>query len=66
MEEANKTIEDLNPALLEYPFIYKKMPIEKYNEEKEYYWKHLDDYHNGKYVPLWKQRKEKHEKFEFE
>ena len=65
MEEF-KTIEDLNPALWEYPFIYKKMPLEKYDEEKEYFFKHLDDYRSGNYIPLWKQRKEAHEKFEFE
>ena len=55
-----KTVEDLDPRLREYPFVYKGMTIEEYDKEKEYYGKHWSEVHEGKYKPLWVQRGEKH------
>ena len=63
MEEA-KTIEDLNPIMCEYPFVYKVMTIDSYEEEKAYYGKHLKEYFKGEYLPLWKQRGETHKKYD--
>lgn len=58
-----KTIEQLDPIMLEYPFLYKGMTIDAYNEEKQYYGDHWSDVHKGKYTPLWKQRGERHDRF---
>lgn len=63
MDEA-KTVEDLDSRYVEYPFVYSGMTIEAYNEEKEYYGKHWAEVRKGTYSPLWKQRGEKHEKFD--
>ena len=65
MEEA-KTIESLDPRMWEYPFVYKGMTIEAYTEEKDYYGRNWKSVHDGKYMPLWKQRGENHERFDGE
>ena len=55
-----KVVEDLPTISLEYPFIYKGMPIEEYWRERAYYSGQIK---NLDYKPLWKQRGEKHDKF---
>lgn len=66
MMEEPKTVEDLMPIMLDYPFVYKGMTIEKYEEEKAYWGKHLDDFRNGSYKPLWVQNGEQHEDIEWD
>ena len=61
--EGIKTVEQLEPIMLEYPFLYKGMTIDAYHEEKDYYGEHWSEVHAGTYKPLWKQRGEVHEKF---
>ena len=46
MMDEPKTVEDLDPIMLEYPFIYAGMTIEKYNEEKLYLAHHWQEYRN--------------------
>ncbi|WP_026655329.1 hypothetical protein [Butyrivibrio sp. AE3003] len=58
-----QTVEQLDPIMLEYPFIYKGMTIDAYHEEKKYYGEHWSEVHAGTYKPLWKQRGEEHERF---
>ena len=57
-EEQGKTIESLDPIMLEYPFVREGMSLEEYYEEKEYYFKQTaEDLMNERYVPLWEQKK---------
>lgn len=57
MEDPNEVIDNWDPILLEgYPFIREGMTRKEYEEEKEYWGKHLKDYKNGTYTPLWKQK----------
>ena len=43
------------PTLKEAPFWKDGMTPEEYDEEREYFYKHYEDYTNGKYKPLWQQ-----------
>ncbi|MBR5157566.1 MAG: hypothetical protein IKW59_07350 [Clostridia bacterium] len=45
-------------TLKEVPFWRDDMQPEEYDIEREYFYKHWDDYTKGKYVPLWKQKKQ--------
>lgn len=44
-------------AMMEQPFWRKGMTIEEYEEEREYLNKHIVDFQNFTYQPLWMQRK---------
>lgn len=55
MEKNKNTIDDWNPILLEYPFVYEGMLEEEYHKEKEYWGNHLKEAREGTYLPLWKQ-----------
>ena len=57
-----KTIEDLIPSMLDYPFIYKGMTTEVYWQEREYYESNWPLVKSGNYRPLWVQNGEEHEK----
>ena len=45
------------PTLKEAPYWRDGMTPEEYDGERDYFYKHWDDYIHGKYVPLWKQKK---------
>ena len=42
-------------TLKEVPFWREDMTPEEYEQEREYFYAHWDDYTMGRYVPLWKQ-----------
>lgn len=46
-------------TLKEVPFWRDDMTPEEYEKEREYFYRHWDDYRNGIYVPLWKQKRER-------
>lgn len=52
MEEKNDWA---SPSLKEAPYWREGMSPEEYDIERDYFYKHLDDLHHGKYKPLWKQ-----------
>lgn len=57
MAEQSRTIDNWNPILLEYPFVYKGMTEEEYFKEKEYYLScPMSALKDGTYKPLWKQQ----------
>lgn len=63
MEESNKTIDDWDPILLEYPFVRKGMTEKEYDVEKAYYFSRpIEEIKNQEYRPLWKQREEENGK----
>ena len=43
-------------TLKEVPFWREDMQPEEYEEERNYFLSHYEDYTNGKYTPLWKQK----------
>jgi len=51
-----------NFALLEYPFMHDGITHEEYEEERDYFIHHYEDYKKGSYVPLWKQKVQKENK----
>ncbi len=56
MVEEKKTIDGLDPIMLEYPFVRQGMTLVEYYNEKEYYFKQkIEDIKSRKYIPLWKQ-----------
>lgn len=42
----------------EYPFVKNGMSYDEYWKELKYYYRHLEEVHNGKYKPLWQQNNE--------
>lgn len=56
---AEKNYEEFSPTLKEAPYYHDGMTFEEYDIEREYYLKNLDLVHEGKYVPLWKQKQNK-------
>ena len=42
-------------TLMEAPFWRSGMTPEEYDIEREYFYKHIEEVKEGKYVPLWKQ-----------
>lgn len=48
---------DLFLKIAEYPFIRPDMTPEEFAEELMYLGEHYEEYKNGTYKPLWKQRK---------
>lgn len=53
--EREKTIDEWDSRLLEYPFVYEGMTEEEYHKEKAYWGSHLKEVKAGTYLPLWKQ-----------
>lgn len=47
---------DLFLKIAEYPFIRQDMTLEEFDEELKYLGEHYEDYRNGNYLPLWKQK----------
>lgn len=47
---------DLFLKIAEYPFIHQNMTPEEFDEELKYLGEHYEEYKEGKYKPLWKQR----------
>ena len=45
-----------NGTLKEVPFWRDDMLPDEYEIEREYFYNHWEDYTNGKYFPLWKQK----------
>lgn len=43
-------------GMMEAPFWRNGMTPEEYEDEDEYFYKHIKDWHNGTYIPLWKQQ----------
>ncbi len=43
------------PSLKEVPFWRYDMTPEEYENERNYFIEHFEDYKRGKYTPLWKQ-----------
>jgi hypothetical protein len=56
MEKDEEIIDNLNPILLEYPFVRKGMTVSEYEKEKMYWGTHLEEVKAGTYIPLWKQK----------
>lgn len=54
------SVDEMPTGLKEYPFVYDGMSIEEYCKERNYYADNWTDVRKGTYVPLWKQRGEKH------
>lgn len=44
------------PSLKEAPFWHDSMTPEEYDTERDYLNNHIEDYWNGSYMPLWKQK----------
>lgn len=40
----------------EYHFYKPGMTLEEWYSERAYLGKHIDEWHNGTYIPLWKQK----------
>ena len=53
MEEKNDWA---SPSLKEAPFWREGMSPEEYDIERDYFYKHQEELHRGKYLPLWKQK----------
>ena len=47
---------DLFLKISEYPFVREGMTPEEFEEELKYFGEHYEDYKNGDYKPLWKQK----------
>ena len=43
-------------GMMEAPFWRNDMSPEEYDREQEYFYRHLDDWKNGTYIPVWKQQ----------
>lgn len=43
-------------GMMEYPFWRNGMTPEEYDKEWKYYCRHIKDWQNGTYIPLWKQQ----------
>lgn len=46
-----------SPTLKEAPYWRDGMTVEEYETEREYFNKHIDEWQNGEYLPLWKQNR---------
>ena len=54
--EENKNI--FSTGEKEYPFYHEGMTRGEWLEERSYLAEHIPEWHQGKYVPLWKQREQ--------
>jgi hypothetical protein len=43
-------------GMMEHPFWKNGMTPEEYDTEWKYYHRHIEDWKNGAYLPLWKQK----------
>ena len=46
-------------SMKEYIFWRDGMTPEEFEKELDYYYTHIEDLKNGRYLPLWKQKKQK-------
>ena len=47
----------------EYPFYYDDITLETFEEERTYFFEHVNEYHQGKYMPLYAQRSDEGRKY---
>lgn len=52
MEEDSR----ITSGMKEYQFYRPGMTLEEWREERDYLGQHIQEWHRGTYVPLWKQR----------
>ena len=57
-KRAETILDVLDPIFGEYPFAREGMTFAEFDEENEYLGKHFQEYLDGNYKPLWKQREE--------
>lgn len=57
-QRAETIVDVMNPMFGEYPFAREGMTFAEFDEENEYLGKHFQEYLDGNYKPLWKQREE--------
>ena len=57
-QRAETIVDVMNPMFGEYPFAREGMTFDEFDEENEYLGKHFQEYLDGNYKPLWKQREE--------
>ena len=48
--------ERITSGMKEYHFYKPGMTLEEWYSEREHLGKHIDEWHNGTYIPLWKQK----------
>ena len=57
-QRAETIVDVMNPMFGEYHFAREGMTFAEFDEENEYLGKHFQEYLDGNYKPLWKQREE--------